>query len=63
MKPENPLDINPRFILLALGVITFAGNMFLTTKIWKLWPILISMFFSFMDIYIAVYSILNQFIS
>jgi hypothetical protein len=48
---------------MSLGVITLAGNLLLATKIWKLWPLLISIFFSFVDIYHAVYSILNQFIS
>jgi len=61
MKVESPFNV--RFILMSLGVITLAGNLLLATKIWKLWPLLISIFFSLMDIYHAVYSILNQFIS
>jgi hypothetical protein len=61
MKVESPFNV--RFILISLGVITLAGNLLLATKIWKLWPLLISIFFSLMDIYHAVYSILNQFIS
>jgi hypothetical protein len=63
MKLERPFKINFRVIVLTLGVITLAGNMLLATKIWKLWPVLISIFFSFMDIYAALYSIFNQFIS
>lgn len=57
------LKVNLRFILLSLGAITLAGNLLLATKIWSLWPLLISIFFSFMDIYHAMYSMLNQFIS
>jgi len=37
--------------------------MLLATKIWKLWPLLVSMFFSFMDIYAALYAMVTEFIS
>jgi hypothetical protein len=63
MKAKPSFNLTGKTILLMLGVITLAGNMMLATKIWKLWPTLLSMFFSFMDIYLAVYSIFNQFIS
>jgi hypothetical protein len=63
MKSKHPFHLNFRVVLLSAGVITLAGNMLLATKIWKLWPMLISIFFSFMDIYTALYSIFNEFIS
>jgi hypothetical protein len=63
VKPKHPFHFNFRTVLLSAGVITIAGNMLLATKIWKLWPLLISIFFSFMDIYTTLYSIINEFIS
>jgi hypothetical protein len=55
--------LNSRFILLSAGVIVLAGNILLATKAWKLWPLIVSMFFSFMDIYAALYAMVTEFIS
>jgi hypothetical protein len=63
VKATHPFHLNPRFILLSAGVIVLAGNMLLATKIWKLWPLIVSMFFSFMDIYAALYTMVTEFIS
>lgn len=60
---KTPFRLNLRFILLATGIIVFAGNLLFAAKIWRLWPLLISVFFSVMDIYHAVYSMLDQVIS
>jgi len=63
VKTKHPFHFNFRFVLLSAGVIVLAGNMLLATKIWKLWPLLVSMFFSFMDIYAALYAMVTEFIS
>jgi hypothetical protein len=63
VKTAHPFYLNFRFVLLSAGVIVLAGNMLLATKIWKLWPLLVSMFFSFMDIYAALYAMVTEFIS
>jgi hypothetical protein len=63
MKVKSTFNINYRVILFSLGIIVLAGNLMVATKISKLWPLLVSIFFSFMDIYHAMYSMLNQFIS
>jgi hypothetical protein len=39
------------------------GNILFTTKIWQLWPYTISIFFSCMDIYLAMHSMIHKFIS
>ncbi len=55
--------LNFRSVFLLAGFIALAGNLLLATKIWSLWPLLISVFFSVMDIYHAVYSMLDQALS
>jgi hypothetical protein len=55
--------LNFRFVLLTAGVVVLAGNLLLAAKIWKLWPLIVSMFFSFMDIYAALYAMVTEFIS
>ena len=63
MKTKHLFQFNLRFVLLSAGVIVLAGNMLLATKIWKLWPLIVSMFFSFMDIYVALHAMVTEFIS
>ena len=63
MKNKLSFRLNFRNVLLLTGFIALAGNLLLTTKLWSLWPLLISVFFSVMDIYHAVYSMLNQALS
>jgi len=41
MKSERSFNLIAGITILAIGVIALAGNMFLATKAWKLWPILI----------------------
>jgi hypothetical protein len=41
MKPEKLFNLIAGVTLLAIGVIALAGNVFLTTKAWKLWPVII----------------------
>lgn len=41
MKPEKLFNLIAGVILLAIGLIALAGNTFLTTKAWKLWPLII----------------------
>lgn len=60
---KTPSRLNFRFVLLMAGVVVLAGNLLLATKIWKLWPLIVSMFFSFMDIYAALYAMVTEFIS
>jgi hypothetical protein len=47
------------FALLTIGIIALAGNMFLVTK----WPLIVSVFFTFIKIYTTFTVFLNQFIS
>jgi len=63
VKNKLSFHLNFRSVLLLAGFVTLAGNLLLATKIWRLWPLLISVFFSVMDIYHAVYSMLNQALS
>lgn len=63
MKNILSFRLDFRSVLLLVGFIALAGNLLLAPKIWSLWPLLISVFFSVMDIYHAVYSMLNQVIS
>jgi hypothetical protein len=63
VKIKHPFHLNFRFVLLSAGVVVIAGNMLLATKTWKLWPLIVSMFFSFMDIYTALYAMVTEFIS
>ncbi len=63
MKNKLSFRLNFRSVLFLAGFVTLAGNLLLATKIWSLWPLLISVFFSVMDIYHAVYSMLDQVIS
>jgi len=60
---KTPFRLNFRFVLLTAGVVVLAGNLLLAAKIWKLWPLIVSMFFSFMDIYAALYAMVTEFIS
>jgi hypothetical protein len=41
MKPERLFNLIAGVTLLTIGVIALAGNIFLTTKAWKLWPVII----------------------
>jgi hypothetical protein len=41
MKSERLFNLIAGITLLAIGVIALAGNVFLSTKAWKLWPIII----------------------
>ncbi len=41
MKPEKVFNLIAGVTLLAMGVIALAGNTFLATKAWKLWPVII----------------------
>jgi len=41
MKSERLFNLIAGITLLAIGVIALAGNIFLSTKAWKLWPIII----------------------
>ena len=41
MKPERLFNLIAGVTLLAIGVIALAGNVFLATKAWKLWPVII----------------------
>ncbi len=41
MKPEKLFNLIAGITLLAIGVIALAGNVFLATKAWKLWPVII----------------------
>lgn len=41
MKPEKLFNLIAGITLLTIGVIALAGNMFLATKAWKLWPAII----------------------
>jgi len=63
VKNKLSFRLNFRSVLFLAGFVTLAGNLLLATKIWSLWPLLISVFFSVMDIYHAVYSMLDQVIS
>ena len=63
MNPERSFHFNPRSALLSIGVITLLGNILLTTKIWQLWPYTITIFFSCMDIYLALHSMIQKIIS
>jgi len=63
VKNKLSFHLNFRSVILLVGFIALAGNLLLATKIWRLWPLLISVFFSVMDIYHAVYSMLNQALS
>jgi hypothetical protein len=49
--------------LLIIGVIALAGNIFLVTKIWKLWPVIVSIFFASVKIYTVFSLFLNQLFS
>lgn len=41
MKTEKVFNLIAGVTLLTIGVIALAGNMFLTTRAWKLWPVII----------------------
>ena len=41
MKSERLFNLIAGVTLLAIGVIALAGNVFLATKAWKLWPVII----------------------
>ena len=41
MKPEKLFNLIAGVTLLAMGVIALAGNTFLATQAWKLWPVII----------------------
>ncbi|HSB01852.1 MAG TPA: hypothetical protein VLE49_14470 [Anaerolineales bacterium] len=41
MKPEKLFNLIAGVTLLTIGVIALAGNVFLTTKAWRLWPVII----------------------
>ena len=41
MKPERLFNLIAGVTLLVIGIIALAGNVFLTTKAWKLWPVMI----------------------
>jgi hypothetical protein len=41
MKPERLFNLIAGVTLLTIGIIALAGNIFLTTKAWKLWPVII----------------------
>jgi hypothetical protein len=41
MKPERLFNLIAGVTLLAIGVIALAGNVFLATKAWKLWPVIL----------------------
>ena len=41
MKPEKLFNLIAGITLLAIGVIAMVGNVFLATKAWKLWPLII----------------------
>jgi len=41
MKPERLFNLIAGVTLLSIGVIALAGNVFLATKAWKLWPVII----------------------
>jgi hypothetical protein len=49
--------------LLIIGVIALAGNVFLLSKIGKLWPVIVSMFFASVKIYTVFSLFLNQLFS
>jgi hypothetical protein len=63
VKTQHLFHLNFRFVLLSAGTIILVGNILLATKIWKLWPLIVSMFFSFMDIYTTLYTMATEFIS
>jgi hypothetical protein len=60
MKAKHALNLNATSIFLTICVITLTGNLLLAAKIWKLWPLTISIFFASVKIYTALNSILNQ---
>jgi len=41
MKSEKLFNLIAGVTLLAIGIIALAGNVFLTTKAWRLWPVII----------------------
>lgn len=41
MKPERLFNLIAGITLLSVGAVALAGNMFLTTKAWKLWPLIV----------------------
>jgi len=41
MKPERLFNLIAGVTLLSIGVIALAGNVFLATEAWKLWPVII----------------------
>jgi hypothetical protein len=41
MKPEKLFNLIAGVALMAIGVIALAGNLFLATRAWRLWPIII----------------------
>jgi len=41
MKPERLFNLIAGATLLAIGMIALAGNIFLATKAWKLWPVIV----------------------
>lgn len=41
MKPERLFNLIAGVTLLTIGVITLIGNIFLATKAWKIWPVVI----------------------
>ena len=41
MKSERLFNLIAGITMLAIGVIVLAGNVFLSTKAWKLWPIIV----------------------
>lgn len=41
MKPEKLFNLIAGVTLLVIGVIALAGNLFLATKAWRLWPVII----------------------
>jgi hypothetical protein len=41
MKPERLFNLIAGVTLLTVGVIALAGNVFLATKAWKIWPVII----------------------
>jgi hypothetical protein len=49
--------------LLTIGVIALAGNIFLVTKVAKLWPMIVSLFFASIKIYTVFSLFLNQLFS
>ncbi len=41
MKPEKLFNLIAGITLLTIGVIALAGNVFLATKAWRLWPVVV----------------------